>query len=129
MSHFRSVTFEGSHLTNGACARLMSNPSSWTVEGRLPARSKSEILQAVSTGETQRYVSLPCFGGYVGDVCARSQNGNLRVEIELECILPEEELEIHSFIMFLVETDPGIRLHTEYNFCIARIALSVKLAS
>lgn len=28
MSHFRSVTIQGSHLTNGACARLMSNPSS-----------------------------------------------------------------------------------------------------
>ena len=30
------------------------------------------------------------------------------MEIELECILPEEELEIQSFIMFLVETDPGV---------------------
>ena len=53
MSYLRSVMFEGSHLTNGACARLMSNPSSWTVEGRLSARSESEILQAVSTGETK----------------------------------------------------------------------------
>lgn len=82
MSHLRSVTIQGSHLTNGACARLMSNPSSLTVEGRLSARSKSKILQAVSTGKTQRYVNLPCSGGYVGDVCARSQNGNLRVKIE-----------------------------------------------
>ena len=45
MSHFPSVTFEGSHSTDGACARLMSNPSSWTVEGRLSARSKSHILR------------------------------------------------------------------------------------
>ncbi len=28
MSHSRSVTFDGSHLVDGAWARLMSNPSS-----------------------------------------------------------------------------------------------------
>ena len=50
-------------------------------------------------------MNLPCSGGYVGDARARSQNGNLRVEIEREWILPEESREVQPFKMFLVGTD------------------------
>ena len=52
MSHSRILTFLGSQPGAGACERLMSNPSSWVVDGRLEASSMSQTLEQTDVSKT-----------------------------------------------------------------------------
>lgn len=105
ISHLCILIFEGSRFCAGAWTRLMSNPSNWTVEGRLWARSISQILFWRGTEENKPldafhflffsflvHFCLPCSHSYIRNTCARFRRWNIRMQIKLKCRFPQKEL-------------------------------------